>query len=511
VGVNEQTQALRFATMGEDAPLVDLGSYQVALRHRTISAFAGHGTFGDNRLLLNAFGSRGLGATVRIGPALDLGVSALNGSTMVGYTNLFGVADDSHRILNATVGVELMPARRGGLRVAASLVDGAVTPTTNVNQGAIRDPEESRGLGVRLNATDAGARFVLDAGIARSRFVNPRDPSLPSSVTIVPVRETTRDARYLDASYAFVHDKAIGGAALARLTAGIRHSRVDPLYRSVALPIRADLEQNAVDLTTAIGAFLSQLTYDVSRDNLAEIASILTTRTRQLLWTNALPLQTFAGATTRAAAWPTISYALTRLHQAGDDLPDGGLFDSSSQVPDQVNLNQTLGVGWQGAVWRGGYGWTRSHQDNRQPGRERADLLNTTHTFSLGAMASAIVDAGVELAFEDADNRELTRTDLTRRVSVNATWRPTPHTSLAGMVTRNRFEDRPRTSERQTTDVNLTFAQGVSFLRGHPNRLHAQFFVRYVRQTIYGLAIAELDPTRARFWTVNTGLTFRVF
>ncbi len=511
VGVSERTEALRYGTLLDEAPLVDLSAYRVGIRHRLGALSAGHASVGTHRMLLNGFQSRGVEGTARLAPALDVSLAAVNGSTLVGYANPLGLADGAHRIANAVVGLELVPSRHGALRVEGSFMVGSVLPVTNVNQGAVRDPEESRGLGLQVKATDARSRFQLDAGLARSRFVNPRDPGTPAGLSIVPVAETTRTARYLDVSYALLQDVKLGPSATATLTTAYRHSRVDPLYRSVALPVRADVEQHAVDVTAALGAFTSQFTYDRSRDNLAEIASILTTESRQLLWTSALPLQAFAGASARAAAWPILSYALSRMHQAADGLPVGGLFDAASQVPDQVSLNQTLGVAWQGAVWRGGYAWNRSLQDNRQPGRERADLLNLVHTVSLGASRGSALDAGVDLAFEDAENQEALRTDITRRISANLTLRPASRTTLTGVVTRNILEDMPRTSSRRTIDFNLTFTQGVAFLPAHPNRLQGQFFVRYVRQTITGLFTGIAGPDDTQFWTLNTGLTFRLF
>jgi hypothetical protein len=511
VGVDYAPQALRFSTLGDEAPLVDLGSYQVGVRNGTVSFNAGHTTIGGHKMLLNGFQTRGVAGSLRLGSVVDVSAAAANGSTIVGYDNLLGLADGQHRVLNGAVGVELIPSRRGALRVEGLVMNGSVLPITNVNQGAVQDPEESLGLGLQVRATDARARFVLDGGVARSRFTNPIDPQAPAGLAIVPVRETTRDARYLDVSYAFLQDAKLGAAATASLTTGYRHSRVDPLYRSVALPVRADLEQHAMDVTTALGAFKSQVTFEATHDNLAEIGSILTTQSRQVVWTNALPLQIFAGASTRAAAWPTLSYSLNRMHQYGEDLPDGGLFDSASQVPDQVSNNQVLGVTWQGAVWRGGYAWNRSFQDNRQIGRERADLLNIIHTFTVGAMASTRLDAGVELAFEDADNLEVDSTNRTQRVSFNVLARPFARTSLAAIVTRNWLEDNPSTFERRTTDVNFTFTQDVALWRAHPDRLRGQFFVRYVRQTIYGLLLGVASPDNTQFWTLNTGVTFRVF
>jgi hypothetical protein len=161
-------------------------------------------------------------------------------------------------------------------------------------------------------------------------------------------------------------------------------------------------------------------------------------------------------------------------------------------------------------VWRGGYAWNRSLQDNRQPGRERADLLNAVHTLNLGAMAGTALDAGIEVAFEDAENQEVSRTDITRRVSANVTLRPAARTTVAAVVTRNVLEDTPRTSSRRTIDLNATFTQGVAFLP-HPTRLQGQFFVRFVRQTITGLFVGFPGPDDTQFWTLNTGLTFRIF
>lgn len=511
VGVSEREQALRFGDLQQAAPLVDLSSYQVSVGTGMVSLSAGHVAVGAHRLLLNGFASRGVSGAVRFGPAVDVALSAVNGSTLVGYGNLLGLGESQHRVLSASLGLELVPSRRGALRLSGSLMDGSIMPVTNVNQGAVRDPEESRGLGLQVNASDSAARFQLDAGAARSRFVNPRDPFAPADLAVVDVRETTRSARYLDASYAFLQNARLGRSATASLTAGVRHSRVEPLYRSVVLPVRADIEQHAADVTAALGATQSRFTVEAARDNLADLASILTTRTRQMLWSTDVPLQGFAGPGARAGAWPTISHSLTRVHQVADGLPTQALFDDLSQVPDQVSLNHTLGVSWQGSVWRGGYTLNRSLQDNRQRGREQADLLNAVHSVHAGVAPSPRVDVGVEFAFEDAEAREASRTDLTRRVSVSFTARPTSRNSLTGVVTRNRLEDLPRTSIRRTTDMNVTFTQNVSLMGGRAERLTGQFFVRYVRQAIYGLFLGAPGEDQTRFWTLNTGLTFKVF
>mgnify|MGYP003548963523 CR=1 FL=1 len=68
-----------------------------------------------------------------------------------------------------------------------------------------------------------------------------------------------------------------------------------------------------------------------------------------------MPPSGLGGASPRTAAFPTLSYALNRTHQAGDGLPENGLFDSLSQVPDQVSLTHAIGVAGQATRSRTGY------------------------------------------------------------------------------------------------------------------------------------------------------------
>ena len=59
--------------------------------------------------------------------------------------------------------------------------------------------------------------------------------------------------------------------------------------------------------------------------------------------------------------------------QHGDGVPENGGF-SVSHVPDQLNRNANLTLAWQRTVWSLGYRHNVVRQDNRQPGRELADL-----------------------------------------------------------------------------------------------------------------------------------------
>jgi hypothetical protein len=76
---------------------------------------------------------------------------------------------------------------------------------------------------------------------------------------------------------------------------------------------------------------------------------------------------------TKTIKWlPQVSYSYDQVHQFGAFLPDSGLFDSPSRVPDQDSFNQAFNANWQLSEKLGlGYRYNRVFQVNRQPGRER--------------------------------------------------------------------------------------------------------------------------------------------
>jgi hypothetical protein len=510
VGVSYRNEALRFAQQGETAPLVDLADYRLGVQHSHVTLGLGHTTWGSHRQLANGFASRGATSLLKLGTVVDLSLAALNGSSIVGIDNPFGLANANHRVLGASVGVEAVPTRRGALRVTASILDGSVLPTASFNQGAVQDAERSRGVGVQVAAADTAGRLQIDSGIARSRFTNPSDP-FDGGVETIDVQETTRDARYLDASYAIVRGATIGTSTQANLTAAFHHARVDPLYRGATLSLTSDVEQNGADVSASIGPATSQVSYQRSRDNLDDIGSILTTRTRMFSWTSSVPLSGFAGASTRAAAYPTLNVGINRTHQVGDSLPVNGLFDSLSQVPDQVSLTHAIGLTWQAVRWRAGYSLNRSFQDNRQVGRELADLVNLIHGLQLGLTPSDRLDANLDVAFETADNRELVTSDITRRISLSVNARPATRTSLSGTVTVAFMRADPTSNERTTTDIQLQLSQTAAFWPRRPDALQGQAFVRFSRQAIWTFAIPGSPALDEHIWTLNTGVTFKVF
>lgn len=509
LGVNRREDALRFAERQQEAPYVDLSSYQFTAVHRRASISVGQLAIAGHRHLVSNFATRGIAGSVNVGPRVRFSGTAANATTIVGWTNPLGVAESDHRLISGSVGVEWLPLRPGGLLTEVTIMDGARLPQSGYTQGAITDAERNRGIGLRVAGNDQAQRLRIDGGWSRSRFDNPADPLLAQGASLVEVAEETRDARYLDASYAVLQNRQLGRIPVT-FVAGVRHERVDPLFRVIAANIRPDIQQNAIDFTGAIGTSTVQVSHLRAHDNLGGVASILTTRTRQTTLNTLVPLATIGGGTARSGL-PVLGYQLALTQQVGDGVPVNGDFLSASQIPDQLSTNHVISAEWQQATWRAGYRFNRSFQDNRQPGRERADLANTVHSISGQVMPGARVDLGAEIAFERAENLEFDQRDYTDRVGLQGQWRMATRSALTGTLSSTGVRNDAGTRDGRQFDFTLQFAQSFVLGRRSQNKPLVQMYFRVSRQTnrltdvLFGIA------DRRRAWTANTGLTFGVF
>ncbi|HEX5085096.1 MAG TPA: hypothetical protein VFY40_23920, partial [Blastocatellia bacterium] len=145
VGSSFQKEALRFSSLGDKAPNVDLSSYLMQFQLSKTKLQVGHVTFGANRHLINSFGSRGATLSIPMGKHVDFSLAAMNGSSVVGWSNFFGLDRRKHQILSATLGFEFIGDRPGGLRLEAGAMHGSLQPISGFNQGVINDAEQSKG------------------------------------------------------------------------------------------------------------------------------------------------------------------------------------------------------------------------------------------------------------------------------------------------------------------------------------------------------------------------------
>jgi hypothetical protein len=472
----------------------------------------GHVSLGWNRHLINNLSSRGVSLLVPLSRQSDFSVAAVNGTNVVGWGNFIGLNNRKHQILSGTVGFDFLRERPGGIRLEATALYGSLLPITNFNQGNITDSEQSKGAGIRLKFSDPTQRFRLDGGFARSRFTNPFDSSLSGGFGIVPVRDTTRDARYLDASYDLLRGLRIGQTKQANLTLTYRHETVDPLFRSVAAYTQADRFQNQFEAVGSIADVTATFAYNRFNDNLDNIPSILKTLSRRSGFILGAPLVSLFGDPAKPQWWlPRVSYTFDRMHQFGDSLPINSGFTSASQVPDQLSDNQAFSSDWQAAKWRFGYRLNRSFQDNRQPGRELADLGNWMNGFTFGWTPVTQLDMSFDLNLESADNREQRRVDRTNRIGTSINWRMNPRSTLSVMVSSLFAADVAHTKKNRNVEVDTQWSYRLGVDRGSLKKMQSQFFVRYANRYARAFDNTFGFGTLTKLQTLNTGISFTFF
>ncbi len=512
-GSSFRKEALRFGVLGDAAPRTDLANYLMQFNVGRSRLNTGHTSFGSNRHLINSFASRGLTLTVPVGQRDEFSVAALNGSSIVGFGNFFGLNNRNHQVFSAAWGHEFLKERPGGLRTEVSFMDGSLLPQTGVNQGAITDAEKSQGYGFRLIASDKTGRAKFDGGFTRSRFTNPPDPLLNQGRQTVQVQETTRNAEFIDASFDILKDIAVTKSKKATLTAAYHHERVDPLFRSVAASTQADRFSNQWDVTGNLDQLNITLTHQRFNDNLADIPSILKSLTRRSAASINAPLQAFIGKADKPSPLlPRVGFTYDRVHQYGAAIPVNGGFDVDlSTVPNQLSINQAFTAEWQFTKFRTGYRFNRSSQDNRQTGRESADLYNTINGVTFGYTPNQKVDLSFDVNSERARNAENNRSDQTWRFGFNANLQVTKNTALSATLSTLNAFDLGQISDNFTNEFNAQWTW--KFLAGQKQfkKFSGQFFIRYANFFVRTIDRSFDTNNLTKSQTLNVGVNFTFF
>jgi len=173
-----------------------------------------------------------------------------------------------------------------------------------------------------------------------------------------------------------------------------------------------------------------------------------------------------------------------------------------------VSSDQGFISEWQADRIRFGYRLNRSFQDNRQLGRERADLRNLINAFSFGMTPVSVFDFNVDFSFESAKNFEQNRTDRTKRLGTNINWRMTRNATLAAYISTIFAGDLADTSRSRDAELDLQWSYRFAVERSRYQKVQAQFFVRYADRYAYALDNIFGFNTRTRLQTFNTGLSF---
>src|SRR5205085_12460178 len=143
-------------------------------------------------------------------------------------------------------------------------------------------------------------------------------PLLNPNKDAVPVREVTREAHYVDASYNLLRNLSITKTKKANLQVNYQYERAAPLFRSVAANVQPNKLQQQVGVVGTIGEVQVTFSHLRFNDNLDNIPSILKSLTRRNNLIVGVPLLSLLGKSDRPRIWwPRLSYTFDRIHQFG--------------------------------------------------------------------------------------------------------------------------------------------------------------------------------------------------
>jgi len=512
-GSSFQEEALRFGTLGNKAPQIDLSSYLTQFQVGRAKFALGHTSIGTSRHLVNSFSSRGLTVTIPITKRFDFSLGAMNGTNVVGYGNFFGLSKSKHQLQSATLGVELLPKRPGGLRLEFSGVNAYIQALNGFSQGSINDVESSKGGSVRLVATDKSGRFKFDGGFTRSQYRNPADPLLYQGTNTISVPFLTRNARYFDISYDVLRGYALTKSKQVSLNIAMKHEQVDPLFKSLGASAQADKYQNDFLVSGSIGEITFQAGHGRFNDNLRHIASILESLTRSKQFSVALPAAALWGGTSSTSEFlPRLSYSWSETHQFGAAIPVNGGFETDpASVPNQYSTSQNFSADWQIKKMTVGYNYNRSFTDNEQTGRKQSDFLNQTNSGRVGINPTSKLNLSFEVSRDSATDLEGAKLLRTWRVGTTASWNVNKNMTWTGGISNTIAGDRAQTSGSRNTEFETQFAYSVQVSRGDFKKVQGQIFVRYADRYArsHDLSFGTTSLTRVRI--VNAGLNITFF
>ncbi|NNE98616.1 MAG: hypothetical protein HKN25_06315 [Pyrinomonadaceae bacterium] len=513
-GSSFRQEALRFGELQNKAPRIDLSSYIVELSKGRFKFNLGHVSFGSNRHLINGFSSRGFTVAVPIGKQNEFTLAAANGTSVVGYGNFLGLSRKKHSLISGTFAREFIKERPGGLRFEFSLMRGSLLPLENFNQGEINDAEKSIGFGFRVAGNTQNQRLRYEAGFTRSKFTNPSDPDLEQGFELTPVTSETKNARYGEISLDIVQGLKLWKEKKLKLTGTYRHEEITPLFRSVGVFTQADRRKHQFEFTGNLGEINFGFGNLRDRDNLDDIASILKTLNRRNNVNVGIPLNSFFTGEKSIKWLPTVSYTFDLTHQFGAFLPTAGLFNSESHVPNQKSYNQSFNAQWNVAENLSvGYAHTRAFQDNRQPGRENADLASASNAITVNYRPFESLGLDIDFARERQKSFEQQRIDRTFRLGTRGTW-ATPflkNSIFSGGFSVTLAGDTGNLNDTRNGEMDAQWAYSFNLGEKRFKKVAGQFFIRFANR--YGDSIDRqfFFNTINKSQTFNAGLTFNFF
>ncbi|ARV58914.1 hypothetical protein BZZ01_09955 [Nostocales cyanobacterium HT-58-2] len=441
-GTTLREEAIRFQQLGQDAPNLDLNSYDIDLTYGSTTLSLGQGNcYGNHRFLLEQICNRGLVLSSKLGDRLDITLASTSATDIVGYDNILGLNDFvDDNISAAVLGYQIVgknPDNNSeGVRLEATLMSASRKPEADFNQLEVVDAEESSGFGLTLVAQDNSGRLRFNGGFARSTFTNPsreEDPELTEDVDIVPVESTTENAYFLEAEYDLLRDVKLGGERTLTLTLRASHERIDPQFNTIGASVTADQLLNQVSLNGKIAGASVELKQMWDENNLADVPTLATTKKRDTAFNLTVPLQNLLAV--KNSLLPTLSYSFNRNRSFTENTPE----PVNTLESDVLTTTHTFGINWNIQNFNIGYNLESIFQDNRKlseaveadnPPDQAPDTQQFTNTIKFGWQATP--GLLLDLGYEWTSSRDLVTniTDFTSTPTLGITWQMDPSMTL---------------------------------------------------------------------------------
>ena len=489
VSASHREAALRFANKGSKAPKVDLSEYIVTAVKGKTKIQLGHISQGNHPLLVDNLSNRGLLIERKINNRISVGLASQSGREITGYNHILGFTKRKSKITSLTVGFELLK-REGGARLEVSYLTGSRVAESNFDEGQVPTAEDSSGYGIRLLTNSESGKLTTDFAYARSKYTNPTaDTPEFNGEPLVDVKPTTNNAYYASIGYQLLSEKKLTNTVSVDLTTNLRYAQTDAEYQSLAASPNPDERLKQIGVTGRVGLINFEVKHTRSRDNLEDIASLLTTQTNTSDIALNTSLKELFGVTKAGEPnkfnklLPSISFTAQRVRQYALNSPktEDSDFNATSHLPDQLNLTLSNSLEWEFDKWGLGYQTEWSDQDNKQPGRENADFNTLGHQFSLTLRPKEAITIGLSAGRVRSNDKEQSTRRYDNTYGLNLDWQLNDKFTLSASRSKNRSKDNVNISRSLSVsnEVKLSYQFEVPVPSG--KKLPGQAFVRYTR------------------------------
>ena len=516
VTASRREAALRFGEKENDAPKVDLSEYVVSAVKGKTTVQLGHISQGENPLLVDNLSNRGLQIKHKITDRVSIGLATQSGREITGSDHILGFTKSKNRISTFTVGVDLLK-REGGAKLEVSYIKGSTLAESNFDEGQVPTAEKNTGYGLRLTTTSESGKLTTDTAFARSKYTNPTDETLEfNGEALVDVKETTSNAFFTNIGYQFLNEKELSKTISMDLSVNLRYAQTDAEYKSLAAAPNPDERVKEIGFTGRVGLVEFQLKETRARDNIENIATILTTQTNttELAFSTSLK-EMFgvndAGEPTRFnKLLPSLSISAQKVHQFALNSPkteDSG-FNDNSHLPDQLNLTLSNTLEWEFDKWSLGYTTDWSDQDNKQIGRENADFNTLGHQLSLTLRPKDSITLGLSAGRVRTRDDEQSTKRYDNTYGLNLEWQINDKFTLAADHTRNRSKDSVNIEKSLTTSSGLKLSYQFELPSPTGSKLPGQAFIRYIEQDANNINKEQEIDSKAKISAVYAGVNF---